>query len=139
MRRALVAVALVCGTVAFAPPAGADPPTRLASRPSDGIDAAPRGVPLADRIEQIRARVQAAASYPALAQVRRVEGTSVVGFEIAPDGAPRAIEVAATSGFPILDRAATRAVADAGRLPWVYGRLEIPVRFELAARSGPND
>jgi TonB family protein len=135
MSSALRAVVLLCASLALAPPrAAADPPLRVASRAGGDVDASPRGVPLATRLEEIRVRVQAAASYPALAQLRRVEGTSIVGFEIAPDGAPRAIEVAASSGSPILDRAAARAVADAGRLPWVYGRLEIPVRFELAAQ-----
>lgn len=136
MRAALVRVAFACGVavLAAAAPALADPAGPVARRAGGDIDAMPRGVPLADRIEEIRVRVQAAASYPALAQMRRLEGTSVVGFEIAPDGAARAIDVAAASGFPVLDRAAVQAVTDAGRLPFVYGRLEIPVRFELSAR-----
>jgi hypothetical protein len=33
----------------------------------------------------------------------------------------------------VLDRAALRAVHAVDDLPYVYGRLEIPVRFELTA------
>ena len=133
------AVVLVALLALAAPGVAADPRLRVASRASGDVDASPRGVPLAERLEQIRARVQAAASYPALAQLRRLEGTPVVGFEVAADGAARAVEVASSSGFPLLDRAAARAVRDAGPLPWVYGRVEVPVRFELSARTQAGD
>jgi len=97
-----------------------------------------RGRSVEERLAIIAKRVQAAATYPPLAQLRRVEGTSVVAFEIAANGAAREVAVATSSGSPQLDRAAERAVLDAGALPWVYGRLEVPVRFELTRRSA-ND
>ncbi len=50
------------------------------------------------------------------------------------DGTARDVVVHRSSGKPSLDRAATRAVAAAVPLPWVYGRLEVPVRFELSER-----
>jgi protein TonB len=92
-----------------------------------------------ERLAIIAKRVQAAATYPALAQLRRIEGTSVVAFEIAANGAAREVAVATSSGSPQLDRAAERAVLDAGSLPWVYGRLEVPVRFELTRRSATSE
>lgn len=119
----------------LAMPAAADPvaapPTRIAAVE----DAMPRGPSLDDRIGTICARVQAVLAYPPLARARRVEGTSLVAFEIGANGLARGVEIAVTSGSAHLDRAAARAVYDAGKLPYVYGRLEIPVRFELEARA----
>jgi TonB family protein len=40
-----------------------------------------------------------------------------------------------SSGHALLDRAAERGAIDAGQLPPLYGRIRIPVRFELA---GPD-
>ena len=122
-RAALVALlALLAGGVARADPA------------TDGVDAVTHGPSVDERLAAIAKRVQAAASYPPLAQLRRVEGTSLVAFEIGTDGNAKDVAIAASSGSPQLDRAASQAVRDAGRLPWVYGRLEVPVRFELARR-----
>ncbi len=53
---------------------------------------------------------------------------------IAHGGGAREVRVHRTSGLPSLDRAALRAVEAAAPLPWVYGVLEVPVRFELDAR-----
>lgn len=137
--RALVrslALALLVAAPAAADPIAADadpvaaPPARVAALE----DAMPRGPSLDERIGTICARVQAALVYPPLARARRVEGTSLVAFEIGANGRARGVEIAATSGSAHLDRAAARAVHAAGKLPYVYGRLEIPVRFELEAR-----
>jgi TonB family protein len=57
-----------------------------------------------------------------------------VRFAIEPNGRARDVSVYRSSGRPTLDGAALRAVADAAPLPWVYGRLEVPVRFELDTR-----
>ena len=130
MRR--VALAALLALLATGP-VRADP-GQLARTSTEGVDAVTRGPSVDERLAIIQKRVQSAASYPALAQLRRVEGTSLVAFEIGADGSARAVEIAASSGSPQLDRAASQAVHDAGRLPWVYGRLEVPVRFELARR-----
>jgi Meckel syndrome type 1 protein len=127
-------VALVAAGLALASPAAYADPAQVARRSTDGVDAVTRGPSVDERLAIIAKRVQAAATYPALAQVRRVQGTSVVVFEIGADGAARDVAVATSSGSPQLDRAAERAVRDAGALPWVYGRLEVPVRFELSQR-----
>lgn len=124
-----IAFALLVALPAAAEQAAA-PPTRVAALE----DAMARGPSLDERIGTICARVQAVLVYPPLARARRVEGTSLVAFEIGADGRARGVEIAATSGSSHLDRAAARAVQAAGRLPYVYGRLEIPVRFELRAR-----
>ena len=73
--------------------------------------------------------------YPAIARERGATGEAMVAFEIASDGKPEAIELAETSGSGALDRAALSAVADAAPLPFVYGRIQVPVRFALDAEN----
>jgi protein TonB len=97
-------------------------------------DAAPRGPDVEERLATIRERIQAALVYPPLARLRRLEGMARVQFEIGADGRPGELAVAGSTGHAILDRAALAAVEAAAPLPWVYGRLEVPVRFELAVR-----
>lgn len=121
LRTLVVAVAVL--TVAATAQAAADE------------DAVPRGPTLDARLAVIQQRVQAALVYPPLARMRRTEGIATMGFAIGADGRARQVEVARSSGFPLLDRAAERAVRAAEPLPYVYGRLEIPVRFELETRS----
>ena len=98
-------------------------------------DAVPPGPRLDERLRAIRERIQAAVVYPPLARMRQLEGVAQVRFEIAADGRPRGIEVAGSTGHAILDRAALAAVEAAAPLPWVYGLLEVPVRFALSRRQ----
>jgi len=98
-------------------------------------DAVPPGPRLEDRLREIRERIQAAVVFPPLARMRQLEGVAQVRFEIAADGRPLGIAVADSTGHAILDRAALAAVAEAAPLPWVYGLLEVPVRFELSRRQ----
>lgn len=98
------------------------------------VDAVPSGPSVAERLVEIRRRIGAVLVYPPLARRHRVEGEALVRFEIGHDGVARTVQLHRSSGKPSLDRAATRAVQDAAPLPWVYGRLEVPVRFELEDR-----
>jgi protein TonB len=98
-------------------------------------DAVPPGPPLDDRLRAIRARIQAAVVYPPLGRMRRLEGVAQVRFAIAADGQPRGLAVAGSTGHAILDRAALAAIEAAAPLPWVYGLLEVPVRFALSRRQ----
>jgi TonB family protein len=127
--------AAVCTGVAcfvFAGAAGgADELAGVSAKPPLIEDAIP-GVPtVAARLAEIHRRVQGAARYPAIAQSRSVEGETLVAFEIQRGGRPFDIETSASSGSGALDRAALLAVEDAGPLPWVYGRVVVPIRFEL--------
>ena len=97
-------------------------------------DAVPQVPRVEERLLAIRERIQAAVVYPPLARLRRLEGVAHVRFAIAADGRPRELALAGSSGHGILDRAALDAVEAAAPLPWVYGRLEVPVHFELSRR-----
>jgi TonB family protein len=94
-------------------------------------DARLHGPSLSQRLAEIRQRVQKAKTYPAIARKRGVEGETSVAFEIDRTGAPRDIVTVESSGYGALDRAALQAVERAGVLPWVYGRVTVPVRFTL--------
>ena len=98
-----------------------------------GVDGVPAGPSVAERLEEIRARLQAALVYPPVARRRGLEGTSRIQFVIGPDGRARDVRTATSSGYPMLDRAAERCASDAGELPRVLGRLEVPIRFSLDA------
>jgi len=121
-----------------APAARAEPAALAAAEPGSAAraaeDAVPRGVPLEERLAAIRERIQAAVVYPPQARLRQLEGVAQVRFAIGATGAPRDLVLAASTGHALLDRAALAAVAAAAPLPWVYGLLEVPVRFELATR-----
>jgi protein TonB len=97
------------------------------------VDAAPHGPSVDERLAEIRRRIQAAVVYPKTAAARHLEGVATVGFLIdRKSGLAQEIRVVGSSGHPSLDRAAERSVLRAGELPWVYGQLEVPVRFNLA-------
>ena len=95
------------------------------------IDAVPRGPSLAERLAEIRRLIQAALVYPPSARQRGLQGVSELEFVIGVDGSPEDVTLAGSSGHRILDRAARRSVEAAGVLPRVYGRLRVPVRFDL--------
>ncbi len=114
-------------------PVGAQPPRPIVAR-SVGtplVDALPPVPGVNERLEEIRRRIEGALEYPATAQRRGLSGTVEIEFEIAPDGRAHNIDVARSSGHAVLDRAAERGVVRAGVLPQVYGRLAVPLHFEL--------
>ena len=113
----------------------AEDETRMAAaEPARVVDAGPPRADARARLETIRARIQSALRYPPLARERALEGTTWMRFEIDRAGEPQRVEVHRSSGRPSLDRAASAAVSAAAPLPWVYGRLEVPVLFELERR-----
>jgi protein TonB len=134
--RVAVAIFVAIGWVS-AHDAGADPAAAasVAAHLEASEDAVPQGPTLDERLAAIQRRIQAVLVYPPLARRRRTEGTALLAFEISADGRARRVAVANSSGFAALDRAALRAVHAVDQLPYVYGRLEIPVRFELIASS----
>lgn len=135
MRFRRLAIAAAVGAALVSPITAAadsgDSPGTVAIAEVRFVDAAPEGPNVADRLREIRRRIQAALVYPPLARIRSVEGEALVYFEVARDGTAEGVAVAASSGVAALDRAAVRAVTAAAPLPWVYGRLAVPVRFAL--------
>jgi protein TonB len=124
-----VLAALALGPAPPAARAGEAPAPAVVARVED---AEVRGPSVDERLEEIRRRLQAALYYPPIARRMGLEGTAWVRFEIDRGGAPRDVGVARSSGHEILDRAARRTVDRAGRLPWVHGRIEVPIRFSLS-------
>jgi TonB family protein len=126
-RTALAAALLVAAAVSgprAAPGAPPEPPS---------VDAMPLAPSPQERIDEIRRRVQAAVAYPPRARELGLEGTTRIQFEIGADGLAREVATVESSGHVLLDRAAERGALEAGRLPPLYGRIRIPVRFELNA------
>jgi protein TonB len=131
-RWAIALLACAC----WASPAQAEESPDVAARPpaieqTVIEDASLRGPSLWQRLAEIRQRVQRAKTYPPIARKRGVEGETSVAFEIDRSGTPHGIETVESSGHGALDRAALQAVERAGVLPWVYGRVTVPVRFTL--------
>jgi protein TonB len=115
-------------------PSGGEPPGVLDAAPPLWEDALPPGPSLAERLEEIRSRVQEAVVYPPEARSRGITGVTRIRFEIAENGHAAKIRTVATSGSALLDHAAEQGAADAGSLPRVYGRVEVPIRFELVRK-----
>jgi protein TonB len=113
-------------------PAPAQPDARVDTARAPAVDLAPTGPSVESRLAEIRRRIQAALEYPPLARWQDQEGNARVRFEIGAEGRALGVRVVRSSGDPLLDAAAARAVVAAGALPRVYGPLEVPVSFELA-------
>ncbi len=124
-------LALAATLVWASAPAGAGPPRSVDAPPPLFEDALPPGPTLAERLEEIRRRVREAVVYPPRARSRGITGVTRIRFEIAASGHAAKIETVETSGSLLLDAAAERGATDAGQLPRVYGRVEVPIRFEL--------
>jgi TonB family protein len=85
--------------------------------------------------------------YPLEAVRRRWEGTTLLRVEVLPDGTVGTIEIAESSGYPVLDQASLDTVrnwkfspARAGDTP-IRSMVEIPISFHLAANQSaqPRD
>lgn len=98
-----------------------------------GVDGVPAPPPVEERLEEIRRRLQSALVYPPIARKRGLEGVTRIRFTIGADGRAGGVETAQSSGHAMLDRAAERCAVDAGELPYVLGRLDVPIRFSLGA------
>jgi protein TonB len=127
-----LAIALLAVLAAEGAPA--DDPSRPHQARAPAVDLAPAGPSVEARLAEIRRRIQAALEYPPIAQWQELQGDALVRFEIGAEGHAQRVQLVRSSGEPLLDAAAVRAVLAAGPLPRVYGPLEVPVSFELASR-----
>jgi protein TonB len=76
--------------------------------------------------------------YPPQAVERSLEGVVLVAAHIGPDGAVERVEILESSGYPLLDREARRAVESWRFAPAlrdgvpVSSRIEVPIRFRIS-------
>lgn len=130
--RAAAAWALL-GTALAAAPGRGEPHGALAAAdaPPWRVDAMPTPPPVEERLEEIRRRIQEATIYPERARRLGLTGTTRIRFQVRPDGRAEDVQTVGSSGSAMLDRAAEAGARRARALPYVYGRLEVPVRFGL--------
>jgi protein TonB len=125
-----------------AAPALAAGPIGDGSSPVPGRDAitlrASAGAQVAARPNYLR---NPAPRYPEASRKNSEEGLVMLAVEVSPSGRPVSVELASSSGFERLDRAAVEAVkrwvfepARLGPLP-VASNVKVPVRFRLSDRS----
>ena len=139
-------------------PANPDPPVTMPAHPVEMASAAPQHNLRGDGSSQIpgpdpatsEAQVSVAAKahpkylsnpeprYPTAARRRHQEGTVLLKVKVTAAGQTAAVTVEHSSGFPLLDDAAVRAVHDwqfqpaqVGDQP-VNSDIEVPIRFKLA-------
>lgn len=80
-------------------------------------------------------------AYPLLARLRGWEGVVLLDVDVAASGQPLRVEIARSSGFPMLDAAAKTAVAKWTLRPAkragqeATSRLRLPIRFRLMNRQ----
>jgi protein TonB len=114
-------------TVASAAPVDS-PPT------PDTIKKADPNGPGATVLGQIRAMIENAIAYPAIARRLRLEGVVTLSFMLTPDGAVAKAEVLQSSGSSVLDRKALNTLWDlSGDFPSLEAitQLTIPITFSL--------
>jgi protein TonB len=92
----------------------------------------PRPASPAD-LASIGARVARELVYPALARRRQWQGRALVAFTLRADGSVGAIEIRESSGHPLLDEEAQRAIRRAAPFPapGVELLVVVPVTFQL--------
>ena len=136
-RRARVrrAFALALALPGFATAASAQDARPATPGVASVVDASSRGPTVAERFAAIQRRVHEAVVYPPIARFRGLTGESQIEFAIDRTGTPFEIVTLESSGSEALDRAAIRAIEQAAPLPWIYGRIIVPVRFELQGES----
>ncbi len=111
----------------------AHPSLSISAVSQEGQDGSRSGTGSRDTrmIGAIRAAIEKATDYPALARRRGIEGTVITGFRINNKGLPEGITVIKSSGYSLLDNAAKETVMKAAPLPSVKGDIEIPITFRL--------
>ena len=88
-------------------------------------------------LSRLRAQLQQALRYPASAQRRGITGTVQLEIAIEADGAVSSVELAASSSYDALDRAALEAARSLPRQPFPADvrarplRVRVPVTFRL--------
>lgn len=75
-------------------------------------------------------------SYPTIARLRRVEGTTIIHYKVSPDGNVIDAKIAQSSGSGLLDNSALESIRSWKFKPTgVEGVYERPIRFKLAGEA----
>lgn len=118
------------GTAASGPAADSGSPANATGgAPAPQPGAALKG--RADLVSLIHAAIFRAKYYPLMAKKRGIEGTATVQFMVNSKGYPENIRVNRSSGWEILDSAATVTVEKAAPFPVLEGTLEVPISFRI--------
>lgn len=98
----------------------------------------PVGSPGDDYLERVRRWIQRFQHYPQEATQRKQEGTALLDVTLARDGTVLAVALERSSGYPLLDQAAIKAVLDASPVPpfpATYrpneGTMVLPAQYSL--------
>lgn len=114
--------------------AGASAPGAASSSDAGGISTLVDGESVDPFLSEVKRLVEHSLEYPRKARAMKLEGSSVLQFTVAADGALRDLDVWKTAGHKDLDVAAIRAVKRASKrwsAPGKDVRLRLPIRFEL--------
>lgn len=114
--------------------AGASAPGAASSSDAGGISTLVDGESVDPFLSEVKRLVEHSLEYPRKARAMKLEGSSVLQFTVAADGALRDLDVWKTAGHKDLDVAAIRAVKRASKrwsAPGKDVRLRFPIRFEL--------
>lgn len=114
--------------------AGASAPGAASASDAAGISTLVDGESVDPFLSEVKRLVEHSLEYPRKARAMKLEGSSVLQFTVAADGALRDLDVWKTAGHKDLDVAAIRAVKRASKrwsAPGKDVRLRFPIRFEL--------
>lgn len=114
--------------------AGASAPGAASSSDAGGISTLVDGESVDPFLSEVKRLVEHSLEYPRKARAMKLEGSSVLQFTVAADGALRDLDVWKTAGHKDLDVAVIRAVKRASKrwsAPGKDVRLRFPIRFEL--------
>jgi periplasmic protein TonB len=96
------------------------------------------GSPGDDYLERVRRWIQKFQHYPQEASRRKQQGTALLDVTLARDGTVLGVRVERSSGFPLLDEAAIKAVFDASPVPPFpesyrrqEGTMVLPAQYSL--------
>jgi len=96
------------------------------------------GSPGDDYLERVRRWIKKFEHYPQEASRRKQQGTALLDITLARDGTVLAVRVERSSGFPLLDEAARKAVFDASPVPpfpesyrRAEGTMVLPAQYSL--------
>ena len=124
------AVKLNTASAPSEPPEARTPTT--APRESPGPDGATAS-DLGPQVEDIRDRVMAALRYPPMARRQGWRGVVRIEFTLLSSGHVQDLRILQSSGYPLLDRQALRAVETAAPFspPATAATITLPIRFRL--------